>query len=171
MTQRAARRSSVETKAESGQAMVRNWLRLLDCSTLVENEVRRRLRVQFDTTLPRFDVLAQLDLARRERVPGLTMSELSRRLMVTNANLTALIERLAQERLVRRAASPSDKRMSIISLTPAGKRTLDAMTPAHREWVAGMFGGLSPEEHAELYALLGKLRTSIRDSLSQPEDD
>lgn len=52
MTERAARRSRIETKAENGQAALRNWLRLLDCSTLVENEVRRRLRVQFDTTLP-----------------------------------------------------------------------------------------------------------------------
>ena len=98
------------------------------------------------------------------------MSELSRRLMVTNGNLTALVERLAQEKLIRRATSPSDKRMSIISLTPAGKRTLDAMTPAHRQWIAGMFGGLSSEERDQLYALLGKLRTSVRDSLIQPED-
>ena len=156
--------------ATRAQDAVRNWLRLLDCSTLVENEVRRRLHAQFHTTLPRFDVLAQLDLARRERVPGLTMSELSRRLMVTNGNLTALVERLAQEKLIRRATSPSDKRMSIISLTPSGKRTLDAMTPAHRKWVVGMFGGLSPDERDQLYTLLGKLRTSIRDSLSQPED-
>lgn len=169
MTARA-RRSSVATSADNGQVALRNWLRLLDCTTLVENEVRRHLHVQFHTTLPRFDVLAQLDLAHRERVPGLTMSELSRRLMVTNGNLTALVERLAQEKLIRRATSPSDKRMSIISLTPAGKRTLDAMTPAHRKWITGMFDGLSPEERDQLYALLGKLRTSIRDSLSQPED-
>jgi DNA-binding MarR family transcriptional regulator len=98
------------------------------------------------------------------------MSELSRRLMVTNGNLTALVERLAQDKLIRRATSPTDKRMSIVSLTPAGKRTLDAMTPAHRTWIVGMFGGLSPEERDQLYVLLGKLRVSIHDSLSQPED-
>ena len=170
MTERAARPASIGA-SENGTAALRNWLRLLQCSTLVETEVRRQLRLQFDTTLPRFDVLAQLDLARRDRVPGLTMSELSRRLMVTNANLTALIERLAQERLVRRVTSPTDKRMSIVSLTPAGKRTLDAMTPAHRKWISGMFGGLSAEERDELYLLLGKLRWSIRDSLGQPEDE
>ena len=169
MTTRTVRRAVSATDDENARAMVRSWLRLLDCSTLVETEVQRRLRVQFDTTLPRFDVLAQLDAAARERVPGLTMSELSRRLMVTNGNLTALVERLAQERLVKRATSPTDKRMSIISLTPLGKRTLDAMTPAHREWIAEMFGGLSPADHARLYALLGKLRASIRTSLEQAE--
>jgi DNA-binding MarR family transcriptional regulator len=171
MTGQAVRRSRLETKAEHGQSALRNWLRLLDCSTLVEDEVRRRLRTQFETTLPRFDLLAQLDLAQRDRVPGLTMSELSRRLMVTNGNLTALVERLSQERLVSRATAPSDKRMSIIRLTPAGKRALDAMTPAHREWVATMFGGLSADEHDELYALLGKLRASIRNSLSPLETE
>jgi DNA-binding MarR family transcriptional regulator len=169
MTGPAVRRPRLETDAESGQSALRNWLRLLDCSTLVEREVRRRLRDEFDTTLPRFDLLAQLDLAREERVPGLTMSELSRRLMVTNGNLTSLVERLAQERLVSRATAPSDKRMSIIRLTPAGKRALDAMTPAHREWVTEMFGGLSVGERDDLYALLGKLRTSIRNSLSPSE--
>ena len=169
MTGPAVRRSRLETNAESGQSALRNWLRLLDCSTLVEREVRRRLRDEFDTTLPRFDLLAQLDLAREEHVPGLTMSELSRRLMVTNGNLTALVERLAQERLVSRATAPSDKRMSIIRLTPAGKRALYAMIPAHREWVTEMFGGLSVDERDQLYALLGKLRASIRNSLSSSE--
>jgi len=155
---------------DDSAASLRGWLRLLDCSTLVENEVRRRLHTQFHTTLPRFDVLAQLDLARRANVPGLTMSELSRRLMVTNGNLTALVERLAREKLIRRATSASDKRMSIISLTAAGKRTLDAMTPAHRKWITGMFSGLSSDEREQLYALLGKLRASVRDSLDHPED-
>jgi DNA-binding MarR family transcriptional regulator len=169
MTSQAARRTSIDTSGASGAAALRSWLRLLECSTLVEREVRRRLREDFDTTLPRFDLLAQLDLAHRDRVPGLTMSELSRRLMVTNGNLTALVERLVQERLVSRAAGLSDKRMSIIRLTAAGKRTLEAMTPAHREWVTAMFGGLSLDERDDLYALLGKLRASIRDSLSQPE--
>ena len=169
MTGPATQRTDVETSAEPGRAALRSWLRLLDCSTLVEREVRRQLREEFATTLPRFDLLAQLDLAREERVPGLTMSELSRRLMVTNGNLTALVERLAQERLVSRATAPSDKRMSIIRLTPAGKRALDAMTPAHREWISAMFGGLSADDRDALYALLGKLRASIRNSLSASE--
>ena len=171
MTGPATQRTGVDAGADAGRAALRSWLRLLDCSTLVEREVRRQLREEFATTLPRFDLLAQLDLAREERVPGLTMSELSRRLMVTNGNLTALVERLAQERLVSRATAPSDKRMSIIRLTPAGKRALDAMTPAHREWISAMFAGVSADDRDALYALLGKLRTSIRNSLSASEAD
>ena len=171
MTHQALRRASAATKADASSVALRNWLRLLACSTLVERDVRRRLREEFDTTLPRFDLLAQLDLARRERVPGLTMSELSRRLMVTNGNLTALVERLVQERLVSRAVSPTDKRMSIIRLTRAGQRTLDQMTPAHRDWVAGMFAELSPGDSEALYSLLGKLRASILNSLTPSETE
>lgn len=139
---------------------VGTWLRLLTCTTLVENAVRARLRTRFDTTLPRFDVLAQLDAAERQGVRGLTMSELSQRLMVTNGNLTGLVERLGRERLVSRAASPSDGRVQIVRLTPSGKRALDAMTPEHHAWIDGMFAGLTADERGQLSTLLGKLRGS-----------
>lgn len=141
---------------------LRAWLRLLACTTLVENEVRARLRTRFDTTLPRFDVLAQLDSAERQGVRGLTMSELSQRLMVTNGNLTGLVERLTRERLVSRAVSPSDGRVQIVRLTAAGKRALDTMTPEHHAWIDGMFADLTDDERTALHGLLGKLRTSTR---------
>ena len=140
---------------------VKLWLRLLACTTRVETQIRSRLRQEFDTTLPRFDVLAQLDLAARDGAPGLTMSALSDRLMVTNGNLTGLIERLVAERLVTRGPSPTDGRAQIVRLTAAGKRALDAMTPEHRTWIDELFGALSPDELDELHALLGRLRDSI----------
>jgi DNA-binding MarR family transcriptional regulator len=148
---------------------VRTWLRLLACTTLVEREMRGRLRNRFDTTLPRFDVLAQLDSAERQGVRGLTMSELSQRLMVTNGNLTGLIERLVQERAVSRAVSPSDGRVQIVRLTATGKRALDTMTPEHHAWIDELFAGLTSDERAQLYTLLGRLRSSVRESLGTPE--
>ena len=148
------------------QASLRTWLRLLTCTNLVEREVRGRLRDKFDTTLPRFDVLAQLDAVSREPEPHLTMSELSRRLMVTNGNLTSLIERLVHEGLVRRDPAPDDKRTQIVKLTALGKRSFDAMTPEHQRWIDDLFGGLSASERRHLYELLGKLRGSVQESLS-----
>ena len=145
---------------------LRNWLRLLACSSLIEGEVRRRLRREYGITLPRFDVLAQLDAAMRESVHGLTMSQLSRRLMVTNGNLTGLIERLALEGLVHRAVSATDRRIQIVRLTTAGKDALDAMTPSHEAWIDSLFAGLTDDDHAQLQLLLGKLRGSIRTSLA-----
>lgn len=149
------------------QASLRTWLRLLACSNLVEREVRGRLRDRFDTTLPRFDVLAQLDAASRESDPHLTMSELSRRLMVTNGNLTALIERLVQEGLVSRDPSPEDRRTQIVQLTASGKRAFDAMTPEHQRWIDDLFKGLSTVEGRHLFELLGKLRSSVQNSLGE----
>ena len=163
----AARRSRpVPNQHES----LRVWLRLLTCSNLVEGRVRSRLREEFDITLPRFDVLAQLDAAARDDVHGLTMSELSRRLMVTNGNLTGLIERLVQEGLVSRAASATDRRTQIVRLSAAGRRALHVMAPQHEQWIDEMLAELSADERAQLYALLGKLRDSIRHSISEENE-
>jgi DNA-binding MarR family transcriptional regulator len=146
------------------------WLRLLDCSSLVEGQVRRKLRDEYRITLPRFDVLAQLDAASRDAVHGLTMSALSRRLMVTNGNLTGLIERLVHEGLVSRATSETDRRTQIVRLSAAGRRALHAMTPAHERWIDHMFSELSADDRSQLDALLGKLRGSIRNSLAKDDE-
>ncbi len=136
---------------------LRVWLRLLTCANLVEREVRGRLRAGFDTTLPRFDVLAQLDRA----AEGLTMGELSRRLMVTNGNVTGLIDRLVGEGLVERRPAPGDRRAQIARLSPRGKRAFDAMTPAHHGWIEDLFAGLGREEITQLHALLGRLKGGL----------
>ncbi|MEO5817660.1 MAG: MarR family transcriptional regulator [Gemmatimonadaceae bacterium] len=148
---------------------LRVWLRLLACTTAVEGAVRSRLRDEFAITLPRFDVLAQLAAAARDDVQGLTMSELSRRLMVTNGNLTGLIERLVQEGLVSRAASATDRRTQIVRLSAAGRRALLAMAPRHEQWIDEMFEELSVDDRTQLYTLLGKLRTSVKRSLEETE--
>ncbi len=134
------------------------WLRLLTCANLIEGQVRNKLRENFATTLPRFDLLAQLD-----RAPaGLTMGELSSRLMVTNGNVTALADALVREGLVSRAQHPSDKRSLCLRISPEGKRVFDAMTPAHEEWIDGMMGTMSRSELARLLDLLGKLKRAAR---------
>lgn len=154
---------------DDARTSLRTWLRLLTCTNLVEREVRGRLRDRFDTTLPRFDVLAQLDAAARESKTELTMSDLSRRLMVTNGNLTSLVERLVREGLVKRETLATDRRTQIVRLTPAGKRSLDAMTPEHQRWIDSLFGELTPTERTRLYELLGKLRNSVQNSLAEED--
>lgn len=136
------------------------WLRLLTCSNLIEGEVRARLRETYATTLPRFDFLAQLD-----RAPdGLTMGELSSRLMVSNGNVTGLADALVREGLVSRVPEPGDRRSLRIRLTDSGKRAFDAITPTHERWIEQMMAGLSRTEMAHLLALLGKLKASARDA-------
>ncbi len=162
MTARAAMHD-----ADGDRDALRTWLRLLACATLVEREVRGRLRERFGTTLPRFDVLAQLDaVAGRD---GITMSALSERLMVTNGNVTALVERLVADGLVARAPSPTDGRAQLVRLTARGERALAEMAPEHHRWIGELFAPLTGAERARLRALLDKLRTSLR-APADPEE-
>ena len=157
--------SDRESAVASGDKLeLRLWLRLLTCSNLIEGEVRARLRETFATTLPRFDLLAQLD-----RAPdGLTMGELSSRLMVSNGNVTGLTDALVREGLVSRLTDPDDRRSLRIRLTPEGKRAFDAMTPTHEQWIDQMMAGLSRAEMAHLLELLGKLKRSALSAASAP---
>ena len=139
---------------------LRLWLRLLTCSNLIEQRVRNGLREEFATTLPRFDILAQLD-----RTPnGLTMGELSERLMVSNGNVTGLVERLTSEGMVTRSSVPGDRRTIRVKLTADGKSKFDKMTPAHESWIDTMQGEMDRTGQEELYSLLGRLKRSVQNS-------
>jgi DNA-binding MarR family transcriptional regulator len=133
---------------------LRIWLRLLTCTQLIERRVRSGLREEFGTTLPRFDLMAQL-----ERHPeGLKMNELSRLLMVTGGNVTAIVDQLEKEGLVERG-SPADRRAWSIRLTSAGKKSFAEMARAHEQWVVELLAGLTSRERDELLKLLAKLKS------------
>ena len=133
---------------------LRIWLRLLTCTQMIERVVRSRLRERFATTLPRFDLLSQL-----ERHPeGLRMNELSRLLMVTGGNVTAIVDQLEKEGLVERLDEPDDRRAFRIHLTKTGERSFAEMAGAHEEWVVDMLSGLSRREQDDLLRLLAKAK-------------
>ncbi|HEX3469471.1 MAG TPA: MarR family transcriptional regulator [Candidatus Elarobacter sp.] len=136
---------------------VRVWLRLLACTNLVEGAVASGLRDAFDTTLPRFDFLSQL-----ERNPaGLRMTEISRRMMVTGGNITRIADQLAAEGLITRSAAPGDRRASVVKLSAAGRRAFGEMARRHEDWIVTMFAGLSVAERTQLHALLAKLKRHL----------
>ena len=136
---------------------LRLWLRLLTCTLMIERRIKARLRERFDTTLPRFDLMAQL-----ERAPGgLTMSELSRRLMVTGGNVTGLVDPLVAGGLVERLAVPGDRRAAAVRLTSKGRRAFLAMASEHERWVVAMMAGVSERDRGELAALLARLKQSV----------
>ena len=133
---------------------LRLWLRMLTLTQLVEKQVRTQLREQFETTLPRFDLMAQL-----ERNPdGLKMNELSRRMMVTGGNVTGITDQLVAEGLVERIGVEGDRRACRIRLTPQGRKQFTAMARQHEGWIVAAFQGLSPRELESLHALLGKVK-------------
>lgn len=144
---------------------LRLWLRLLTCTLMIERTVRARLRERFATTLPRFDLMAQL-----ERNPeGLKMGELSRRLMVTGGNVTGITDQLVAEGLVRRRPIPNDRRAYAVRLTAKGKRAFDAMAAMHEQWIEEMLSGLGAAERERLFVLLGRLKTTIRVRLQRAD--
>lgn len=143
--------------ALAGQMEVRLWLRLLSCSTVIEKRLRRRFIDQFETTLPRFDVMATL-----ARYPqGVAMGELSRALLVSNGNVTTLVRQLEAGGLVSSRPATDDRRSSIVVLTKHGSKFFDTLAAAHRGWIMGMFNGMPLEEQTALFSLLATLKGSI----------
>jgi DNA-binding MarR family transcriptional regulator len=156
-----------ETKAfelpEDHGNELRLWLRLLTCTTLIEGEVRSRLRERFDVTLPRFDLMAQLDKA----PDGMTLSDVSKRMMVSNGNVTGLVERLVESGHLDRRTSESDRRVQVIRLTKTGRAEFRKMAAEHEAWIADMFSELTPKDVRELMRLLAKAKASAQRSASQ----
>jgi DNA-binding MarR family transcriptional regulator len=139
------------------QDELRLWLRLLTCTTLVETEIRRRLRERFDVTLPRFDLMAQL-----EKAPdGMTLGALSRRMMVSNGNMTGLVERLVELGQLERVPHPADRRAAVVRLTGAGRAQFAAMAREHADWIAELCGAMSSDEIRAAMTLLGKMKRSV----------
>ncbi|TAK80221.1 MAG: MarR family transcriptional regulator [Betaproteobacteria bacterium] len=132
---------------------------------MIERRVRSRLRERFATTLPRFDLMAQL-----ERHPeGLKMNELSRLLMVTGGNVTAIVDQLEKEGLVERLDEPADRRAFRVRLTRSGERSFAEMARAHEEWVVELFGGMSRREQDDLLRLLAKVKQhAVEKELAKP---
>ena len=140
---------------------LRLWLRLLTCTQLIEKQIRTELRVQFDTTLPRFDLMAQL-----ERNPdGLKMNDLSRRMMVSGGNVTGITDQLVTEGLVERVAVDGDRRSFRVKLTDKGHASFAEMAQQHENWIVDAFASLKDTEIATLYKLLGNVKQHALNTL------
>ena len=148
----------MDQRPTSGEhADIRLWLRLLYCASHIESALQSRLTAEFGMSLARFDLLSQL-----ERAPtGLTMTELSRQMMVSNGATTSLVDRLAEDGLLARAPHPSDRRTTIIRLTEAGRERFLAIAQEHEGWVIDLLSGLSAEAKAELLSGLGALKQHL----------
>jgi len=136
---------------------LRLWLRLLTCSHLIENQVRKALGKRFKTTLPRFDLMAQL-----ERVPeGLQMGELSRRMLVTGGNVTGIVDQLERAGLIVRTEDPADRRVYLVKLTKEGRRLFGQMAVEHESWIVNLFSGIPKREQRALNESLSHLRAQL----------
>jgi DNA-binding MarR family transcriptional regulator len=136
---------------------LRLWLRLLTCTHLVETHVRKALAKEFKTTLPRFDLMAQL-----ERAPhGVQMGELSRRMLVTGGNVTGIVDQLERGGLLVRTEDPADRRAYLVKLTKEGRRLFGQMAAEHETWIVKLFSGIPKREQRALTESLTRLRGQL----------
>jgi DNA-binding MarR family transcriptional regulator len=139
---------------EPSKQRLRLWLRVLRSTRYMENQLRERLRQHFGATLPRFDVLAALY---RER-DGLTMGKLSHMLMVSNGNVTGIIDRLVDDGLVERIPIKGDRRAIHVRLTPQGLQQFENMASIHEGWVDELFSDISAEDAARIIDILANVQ-------------
>lgn len=139
---------------------LRLWLRLLKAQNAIEAELRRRFRAEFDTTLPRFDVMSAL--ARHPE--GLRMSDLSGLLKVSNGNVTGIVERLVEDGFARRDAVPGDRRAQRAVLTAAGRAAFAEQAAAHEAWLDTLLHGLDAPAIAALLNGLDRLTDGLEET-------
>ena len=152
--------------AHDDHEALRLWLRLYTCATMNERQVDSMLKREFGSSLPRFDLLSQL-----ERAPqGLRMSELSARMLTTGGNVTWLATALEKEGFVSRRVAPEDRRATLVRLTPTGRRHFGAMARAHERLITRTFDGLTAAERRSLHELLGTLKARFRSHPSATKD-
>ncbi len=156
----------VASDAQEGKKQeLKLWLRLLATTKLMSQEIRRRLRREFGATLPQFDLLAQLY---REK-DGLRLGELSSRTMVTNGNVTGLVERLEADGTVIRERLEDDKRVTVARLTEKGRVYFEGMAEAHERWIKEMMAEVEPAVLKRLLAELGQVKESVQRHLSEED--
>jgi len=154
VTRAAAEPSDKLDGGSHAKAAVRLELRLLTLTALIERRIAQRFREEFDTTLPRFDFLAALD-----RNGELSLGEISRLLMVSNGNVTGIVDRLVSDGFVVRSQRNGDRRTSFVRLTTAGRAAFAEMSAAHEGWIDRLFGAVSEREAEQISAKLRSFRS------------
>jgi DNA-binding MarR family transcriptional regulator len=158
-------RIDFESSAVGEKGPLRLWLRLFATTSLIAAEIATRLRQRFGISLAQFDYLAQLY---RSADADVAMSELGRRLMVTSGNVTGLTDRLERRGWVVRERAAHDRRTQYVRLTAEGRARFEAIAAEHQRWVQELTGGLDPDAHRGLFALLGELKQSARRARARP---
>ncbi|WP_390911081.1 MarR family transcriptional regulator [Pseudosulfitobacter sp. SM2401] len=147
------------TREPVSKERLRLWLRFLKASRAIEAQLRENLRVEFASTLPRFDVMAAL--CRFE--DGLKMSQLSGVLKVSNGNVTGIVDRLAEDGMIVRVPVPGDRRASLVRMTNRGREEFATQAAAHETWINEMLIDFSPSEANDLAARLEQLDANLQE--------
>jgi len=156
-------RQATEHTSALSKERLRLWLKLLKASRAIEDEIRRRLRTEYGSTLPRFDVMSALDRSS----DGLKMSEISKRLRVSNGNITGIVDKLAEEKLAQRVPIPGDRRAHLVKLTEKGRADFRAHAAAHEAWINDILAELNLDDVEGMNLRLDRLAEALE---GDPDD-
>ncbi len=143
---------------------LRVWLQLMKAAKAIEALVGARFRREFDQSLARFDVLAQLD---RVGDGWTTVGRLAEHVMAASGNITGLLDRMIAEGLVRRRPSPTDRRSFQVRMTSKGRRLFARMAGAHAAWIDEALSAMDESEKTELVTLLTRARRAVDDHAAE----
>ncbi|WP_306004675.1 MarR family winged helix-turn-helix transcriptional regulator [Aquicoccus porphyridii] len=155
----ARKTETPDRKEPLSKARLRLWLKLLKASNLIEASLRQKLRAEFGSTLPRFDVMSAL-----YRSPeGLKMSQISQMLRVSNGNITGIVDKLTEEGLALRVAVPGDRRAHRVRLTDKGHEVFATHAAAHEGWIDAMLAGLDSDDVDGMVRRLDHLSDTMKE--------
>lgn len=124
----------------------REVLTIMHAARVLSVAATRLLR-EHELTEAQFNVLM---LLKHQATGGMTQVELSDRMFVNRANMTGLIDRMERDGLVRRRQRPGDRRVHVVTLTPAGRRRVDKAEAEYFQEVRRVTRGLSGRDATAL---------------------
>lgn len=99
---------------------------------IVYNTVDRKLDVLLrkrKLSVPKFNILMILKFQGGEE--GLSQKAISERLIVSDGNITGILDRMEKEKLLQRTPHPKDRRVNLVRLTPKGDGILEELIPVY----------------------------------------
>jgi MarR family transcriptional regulator, 2-MHQ and catechol-resistance regulon repressor len=131
------------------------YIKLVRAASAVNARILPVLQAEHGVTQSQLGVLEAL-----RHLGPMPQCTLAAKLLVSPSNLTTVLDNLERDGLVRRDRDPSDRRVSMTSLTPAGDARLASFFPQHVQRLVQAMAGLDSTELAELGRLCRKLGRS-----------
>src|SRR4051794_25938130 len=130
------------------------WLALIRTHARLWDQVETQMRQDSGLTVPRYDVLMQLDQARGR----LGLSELASTIVLSPSGLSKLLDRMEGSGLLRREPDPRDARSTFARITPKGRSLVRKARQSHHVWLQRAFGdALDDRDIADLARVMGRI--------------
>ena len=140
--------------AETEERWTPAWIALVRTHARLWDQVEAQMRQDSGLTMPRYDVLMQLDMAGGR----LGLTELASTVVLSPSGLSKLLDRMEASELLRREADPRDARSTFARITPRGRSLVKKARQSHHAWLQRAFGdALDDRDVADLSRIMGRI--------------